>query len=146
MNTPSARKTVLEMKIRAGDIDGAAKAFVENAKTDYEANGFRNAASALNENYQSLKTQAEAGPSRSVLSNEKGTDRSIATGQAIPATNAAAAYLKQIHQLETLDKILESKPSWLANVDIARERARLRSFFENARRELKNRGYNPDQL
>jgi hypothetical protein len=140
------REGLLDMRIRAGDIDGAAKTFVENAKADFEASGFKNANEALNENFQALKAQAEAGPSRSVLNNERGTEVSLTTRRPIAATNASSAYLNQMQELRTLDKILESKPPGLVNIDYARERARIQSLLEGVKRELRNRGYNPDQL
>lgn len=146
LNSPRERDLLFEMKVRAGDVEGAAKQFGENALKDFQADGFPNSNAAMNENYLRLKAEAETGPSRSVLNNERGTERSIATGRPIAATNASSAYLRQMNELKTLDKILESKPSWLVNADYARERSRIQSLLENVKRELKSRGYNPDQL
>ncbi|MFL5815502.1 MAG: hypothetical protein ACJ763_18140 [Bdellovibrionia bacterium] len=140
------REALLGMRIRAGDTEGAAKMFVENAKTDFEASGFRNANEALNENFQALRAQAEAGPSRSVLNNERGTEVSLVTRRPIAATNASSAYVNQMQELKTLDKILESKPAGLVNIDYVRERSRIQSLLEGVKRELRNRGYNPDQF
>lgn len=141
VNSPKDRGMLLMMKIRAGDIDGAAKQFVENAERDFRVDGMSNAAGALSKRFQKLKTSAEAGPSQFVLENDPEYERYRPSSRSTARTNAASAYLNQMHELMTLDKIIESKPTWLVNFNYAQEKARIHSLLESVKRELKKRGY-----
>lgn len=136
MSSSRDREALMELKMRAGDIDGAAKTFVENAKADSQS---------LSERFQQLKESAEAERDSVKYNNESGTARNLGTGNLLIATNPSSAYFQQMQELRTLDKILESKPPGL-NVDFGRERARIQSLIDGAKRALKNRGYDPDNL
>lgn len=136
MSSAKDREALMELKMRAGDIDGAAKTFVENAKADSQS---------LSERFQQLKESAEAERDSVKYNNESGTARNLSTGHMLIATNPSSAYFQQMQELRTLDKILESRPPGLS-VDFGRERARIQSLLESAKRALRNRGYDPDQI
>lgn len=146
LNSPKDREALLMMRIRAGDIGSAAKQFVENAAIDFRVDGMRNAVDASNKRFQKLKARAESGPSRNFLEQDPEYKHYSPRGRSNAPTNAASAYQNQMHELMTLDKVIESKPAWLMNFDYARERAHIQSLLENVKRELRNRGYNPDKL
>lgn len=137
MSSAKDREALMELKMRAGDIDGAAKTFIENARADSQS---------LSERFQQLKESAEAERDSVKYNNESGTARNLSTGHMLIATNPSSAYFQQMQELRTLDKILESRPPGLTGIDFARERARVQSLLESAKRALRNRGYDPDQI
>jgi hypothetical protein len=144
VNSPKDRQTLLMMKIRAGDVSGAARQFIENGERDFRVEGMSNAAGALANRFQKLKVSAEAGPSRYVLENDPQSERYSPRGRSVSPTNAASAYLNQLHELMTLDKIIESKPTWLINFDSARERKHIQALIEDVKKKLRARGFHLD--
>jgi hypothetical protein len=145
LDSSLSRENLLDLRVRAGDTEGAAKSFVDNAKRDYAQNGFQNPESAMSAKYQELKQLAEAGPPRSVLEGEKSQNVYLSSGRPVQVTNASQYYLNQIRELQLMQKIVESKPSWL-NVSTSQEQARIQSMINSAKQALQNRGYNFDEL